>query len=82
MPQRAEPAQHRRGEHAHERAIAVFQRRKAGMHVHTVELFVERPALAQYGFENFGSDAARGEPGRFGVHRLMRTHHAWSQSRC
>src|SRR3954468_6384402 len=41
-----------------------------------VKLFVERTALTQHAFDNLGGDAPRGEPRRFGVHRLMRTHHA------
>jgi hypothetical protein len=62
VPQRADAAQHRRGEHAHQPAVAVGERRQAGMRL---ELEVERALAPQHIVEDVGGDAAGGETGHF-----------------
>ncbi len=64
MAQRAEPAQHRRHQLAHQRAVAVGERGEVAMRRRVVELLVERPAAAQHPVEDVGGDAARRQPGR------------------
>jgi hypothetical protein len=59
MPQRAEPAQHRGGDRAHQGAVALGQRTDAA----GFELFVERPLAQQNAGENVGGNAAGGEAG-------------------
>ncbi len=78
MPQGAEPPQHGRGQHAHQGAVAIVQRRQTGMHMLAVELLVERAALTQDGFEDFGRNAPRRKAGRFDLQGLAGTDHAGS----
>ena len=59
------PAQHGRDQLAHQRAVAVGERREARMRLGAVELAVERPVAAQHVVEDVGGDAARGETGNF-----------------
>ena len=61
VPQRAEPAHHRGGEAPHQRAVAVGERRQAGMRGPAGELFVERDLPPQYAVENIGGNAPGGE---------------------
>ena len=61
VAQRAEPAQHGGGEHAHQRAVTVGQRSQPGMHVRAVQFAVERTMAAQHIVEDIGRDAARRE---------------------
>ena len=63
MAQRAEPPQHRGDQRAHQRAVAVGQRRQRRMRL-VLELLVERPLAAQHRLEDVGGDPARGEAGR------------------
>ena len=63
MAQRAEPAQYRRHQGAHQRPVAIRQSSKIGMRCAIVELLVERPASAQHAVEDVGGDSARGKPG-------------------
>ena len=65
MAQRADAAQHGRDELAHQRAVAVGERRKPRMRFGAVELGVERAMAAQHVVEDVGGDAARGETGNF-----------------
>ena len=64
MAQRAEPAQHGRDELAHQRAVAVGERREARMRSASSSP-IERPLAAQHVVEDVGGDAAGGETGHF-----------------
>ena len=64
MPQRAEPAQHRRDQPAHQGAVAIGQRGEIGMRGLVVELLVERSSAPQHAVEDVGGDPARREAGR------------------
>ena len=64
MAQRAEPAQHRRDQGAHQRAVALGKVGKLRMRRAVLELLVERPAAAQHAVEDIGGDAPRGKAGR------------------
>ena len=66
MTERAEPAQDRRHQPPHQRAVAIGQRLQAGMGAGAVELVVEGAMLVQYAVENIGRDPPRGEAGHFG----------------
>ena len=64
MPQRAEAAQHRRHQGAHQRPVAIRQSCKIRIGRAVVELLVERPASSQHAVEDLGGDPARGKAGR------------------
>ena len=66
MPQRADAAQHGRDQLAHQRAVAIGERREPGMRFGAVQLGVERTTAAQHVVEDIGGDAAGGETGNFG----------------
>ena len=57
--ERAEPAQHGRRQHAHQRAVAVFERLQRQRML--LELVVERAASPQHAFKNIGRDLPRGQ---------------------
>ncbi len=59
MAQRAEPPQHRRHHGAHQRAVAIGERRQRRMRL-VVELLVERPPSAQHRLDDVGGDSAGG----------------------
>jgi len=63
MPQRPEPAQHHRGERAHQGPVALGQCREFRMG-RGIEQLVEWPVAVQHAVKNIGSDPAGREPGR------------------
>ena len=81
MPQRAEPAQNRGDQAAHQRAIAVGQRGEAGVSGAAGQLLVERNLLAQHAVDDVGGDPAGGKAGDFGLGGGARTGHAPSLPR-
>ncbi len=66
MLQRAETAQNRCENPAHQGAVAVAERLQPGMRARTIELLVERTAAAQNSFKDVGGDATRCEARGFG----------------
>ncbi len=66
MPKRSKPAQNRRDEAPHQRAIAIGQQLQARMGTDTVELVVERALLVQDTIENIRRDPPRRETRHFG----------------
>ena len=80
MTQGADAAQHRRHELAHQRTVAVGERREPPMRFGAVELGVERAMAAQHIVEDVGGDAARGETGNFrGRNASCRCHAHFAQ---
>ncbi len=75
VAQRAEPPQHRGGEAAHQRAVAVGERGEAGMRGPAGELFVERDLPAQHAVENVGGNAPGGEARDFRLWGGARSRH-------
>ena len=65
MAQRADAAQHGGDELAHQRAVALGERRKPRMRIRAVELGVERTMAAQHIVQDVGGDATGGEAGNF-----------------
>ena len=69
--ERAEPAQHGGRQHAHQRAVAVFQRLQRLRLL--FEFVVEGAAAPQHAFKNIGRDLPRGQTGnRCGIREKVR----------
>src|SRR5262249_45908866 len=65
MAQRAEAAQGRRHDVAHQRTVAFGERAEPGWGLGAVEQFIERASAAQNALQNLGGDAPRWQAWRF-----------------
>ena len=75
VAQRAEPAQHGRGQPPHQGPVAVGQAGQAEMGAFAGKLFVERHTLAQHAVNNVRGDAPGREARDFRLGRGSRSHH-------
>ena len=75
MAQRAQPPQYGGGQAPHQRAVAVGERREAGMGGLAGKLLVERQPPAQDAVEDIGGNPAGGEARDFRLGRSARARH-------
>ena len=61
MAERAEPAQNRRDQPAHQRTVTVGERLQSGMSTRAVELVIERAVLVQHAVQDISGDPSCGE---------------------
>ncbi len=82
MAEGAEPAQNRRHQPPHQRAVAIGERLQPGMRGGAVELVVERAVLMQDAVEDIRRDPARRETGHLGWQgKSLRGHGAGTSRR-